>query len=48
MRFAVDNGMCSIGVLSGEMTQNDIDESGMKLDYVFQDALELYDLLKQQ
>ncbi len=48
MRFAVDNGMCSIGLLSGEMTQQDIDESGMKLDYIFKGAKELFDALKQQ
>lgn len=46
MRFAVDNGMCSIGLLSGEMTRSDIDKSGIKLDYVFADAQELLDNLK--
>ncbi len=43
MRFAVSNGMCSIGVLSGEMTQSDVDGSDMKLDYVFSGALEMYE-----
>lgn len=46
MRFAADNGMCSIGLLSGEMSLQDINSSGMKLDYVFSGAQELLDNLK--
>jgi HAD superfamily hydrolase (TIGR01450 family) len=46
MRLAVDNDMCSVGFLSGEMTQSDIDESDMTLDYIFRDALELFENLK--
>lgn len=46
MRFAVDNGMCSIGVLSGEMTLEDIKKSGMNIDYVFSGARELYESLR--
>ena len=47
MRFAAENGMCSIGVLSGEMTLEDIDKSDLKLDYIFSGAKELYDNLMQ-
>jgi HAD superfamily hydrolase (TIGR01450 family) len=47
MRFAAENGMCSIGVLSGEMTREDIYKSDLKLDYVFSGVQELCDILKQ-
>jgi HAD superfamily hydrolase (TIGR01450 family) len=46
MRFAVDNGMCSIGVLSGEMSLEDINKSGMKLDYIFDSVTDVYNNLK--
>lgn len=46
MRFAVDNGMCSIGVLSGEMNLEDIKKSFMKLDYVFNSVMDVYKSLK--
>lgn len=46
MRFAADNGMCSIGVLSGEMTRDDIAKSDIKLHYLFENAFELYNNLK--
>lgn len=46
MRFAVDNGMCAIGLLSGEMTREDIKASDIHIDYLFENALELYDNLK--
>ena len=35
MHLALDNGMIAIGVLSGEMTQQDIDASDVKPHYVF-------------
>lgn len=46
MRLAVDNGMCSIGVLSGEMTQKDIEKENTNLDYVFDSVKNLYESLK--
>lgn len=46
IRLAADNGMCAVGVLSGEMTQNDIDESPFKPHYVFDSVFELYQSLK--
>ena len=41
MHLALDNGMIAIGVLSGEMTQQDIDDSDVKPHYVFGDAQDL-------
>jgi HAD superfamily hydrolase (TIGR01450 family) len=46
MRFAADNGMCAVGLLSGEMTRDDIEKSDIRLDYLFENALELYNDLK--
>lgn len=46
MRFAVENGMCSIGVLSGEMNIEDINNSGMKLDYIFNSVMDVYKNLR--
>ena len=46
MHLAMDNGMCSIGVLSGEMTRKDIEQSDMKPDYVFNCVSGVYDSLK--
>lgn len=46
MRLAMDNGMCAIGVLSGEMTQEDIDQSEDKPDYLFGSVRELTEHLK--
>lgn len=34
MRFAVDNGLVSVLVLSGEATRDDAQKSGLKLDYI--------------
>ena len=42
IRLAADNGMCSVGVLSGEMTKQDIDNSAFKLDYLFNSVKDLY------
>lgn len=46
MRFAASNGMCAVGLLSGEMTREDIKKSGIHIDYLFENALELYNELK--
>ncbi len=45
MRFADDNGMCAIGLLSGEMTREDIEKSDINIDYLFENALGLYNEL---
>lgn len=47
MHLAIDNGMCSVGVLSGEMTQEDIDSSPVKPDYLFTGVDELLENLQQ-
>jgi HAD superfamily hydrolase (TIGR01450 family) len=47
MRLALDNGMCAIGVLSGEMTKEDIEQSGSALQYLFPSAMDLYEGLKK-
>jgi HAD superfamily hydrolase (TIGR01450 family) len=47
MRFAVDNGMCAVGLLSGEMTREDIKTSVIHLDYLFENALDLYNNLRK-
>ena len=41
MHLAMDNSMCSIGVLSGEMTKEDIDNSPDKPDFLFSGVDEL-------
>jgi HAD superfamily hydrolase (TIGR01450 family) len=46
MCFGADNGMCAIGLLSGEMTREDIEASGIRIDYLFENALELCNNLK--
>lgn len=46
MHLAIDNGMCSIGVLSGEMTAEDIENSEQKPDFVFSGVDELLIKLK--
>lgn len=46
MRLALDNGMCAIGVLSGEMTQTDLDENGLCPDYLLGSVADLYGRLK--
>lgn len=46
MHLAIDNGMCSIGVLSGEMTKEDIDNSEQKPNYVLTGVDELLIKLK--
>lgn len=46
MQLALENGMCAIGVLSGEMTISDIDRSEFKPHYLFNSVAELYELLK--
>lgn len=48
IQLALENGMCAIGVLSGEMTQEDIDKSEKKPHYLFQSVADLYRLLKEQ
>ncbi len=47
IQLAVRNGMCAVGVLSGEMTRNDIDHSEVKPHYLFDSVADLYALLKQ-
>jgi HAD superfamily hydrolase (TIGR01450 family) len=47
MRLALDNGMCAIGVLSGEMTKEDIEQSGSVLQYLFPSVMDLYEELKK-
>ena len=47
MRLAMDNGMCAIGVLSGEMTREDIEQSTDKPHYLFDSVRDLTELLKQ-
>jgi len=46
MRVAIDNGMVAVGVLSGEMTMDDIDASEAKPHFLFDSAKELLDALK--
>lgn len=46
MQLAIDNGMCSIGVLSGEMTEDDINSSDKKPDYIFSGVSELLEAIK--
>ncbi len=48
MQLALENGMCAIGVLSGEMTQADIDQTDKKPHYLFNSVADLYRLLKDQ
>jgi HAD superfamily hydrolase (TIGR01450 family) len=45
MMLATKNGMCAIGVLSGEMTQTDIHTSADKPHFVFNSVLELREAL---
>lgn len=48
MKLALDNGMCAIGVLSGEMTREDIERSGTQPHYLFDSVDGLYRLLARQ
>ena len=43
---AYNNGLVAIGVLSGEMTMEDINNSDIKCDYLYRDTLELLEDLK--
>lgn len=45
MHLALDNGMCAVGVLSGEMTRKDINESDMQPHYVFNCVKDVYEAL---
>ncbi len=45
MMLAIGNGMCAVGMLSGEMTQSDIEASTEKPHYVFNSVLELHEAL---
>ena len=45
MQLALENGMCAIGVLSGEMTEDDIAQSAHKPHFLLQNVLELYQKL---
>ncbi len=47
MRLALDNGMCAVGVLSGEMTREDIAREAAALHYLFPSVMELYEELKK-
>ncbi len=47
MRLALGNGMCAIGVLSGEMTREDISRGGENLDYLFESVAGLCDALRK-
>lgn len=42
MHLAIDNGMCAIGVLSGEMTLEDIEKSEQKPNFVFESVADLH------
>lgn len=46
MQLALENGMCAVGVLSGEMTKEDIAGSDSKPHYLFDSVAQLYELLK--
>ncbi len=48
IELALENGMCAIGVLSGEMTREDIARSGKNPHYLFDSVAGLYRLLKEQ
>lgn len=48
MQLALENGMCAVGVLSGEMTKEDIAGSDSKPHYLFDSVAQLYELLKQK
>lgn len=48
MQLALENGMCALGVLSGEMTREDIDKSPSKPHYLFQSVMDIYCALKGQ
>jgi len=45
MRLAMDNGMCAIGVLSGEMTREDIAQGGQSPDHLYGSVMDLYEEL---
>lgn len=45
MHLAINNDMCAIGVLSGEMTEQDIRNSDLKPHYIFNSAKYLADAL---
>lgn len=45
MMLATKNGMCAIGVLSGEMTRKDINNSTDKPHFIFDSVLELHEAL---
>ncbi|MDD5017931.1 MAG: HAD-IIA family hydrolase [Eubacteriales bacterium] len=47
MRLALDNDMCAVGVLSGEMTRRDIESSDIRLHYLFDSVRDLYEELKK-
>ena len=47
MHLALDNGMVAIGVLSGEMTRQDISSSDMQPHYVFEGVCDLLHSLRQ-
>ena len=48
IELALQNGMCAIGVLSGEMTREDIEQNAGKPHYLFDSVADLYRLLKEQ
>ncbi len=48
MQLALENGMCAIGVLSGEMTRQDIKSSAKKPHYLFDSVADLCGFLKEQ
>jgi HAD superfamily hydrolase (TIGR01450 family) len=45
MRFAVNNGMCALGVLSGEMTLSDIENSDITPDRIYGSVKDIYEEL---
>jgi ribonucleotide monophosphatase NagD (HAD superfamily) len=47
MRLAMDNNMCAIGLLSGEMTREDIAQSAVKPQYLFESVRELTEHIRQ-
>jgi len=48
MQLALENGMCAVGVLSGEMTKEDIANSDSKLHYLFDSVAGLYERLNSK
>ncbi len=46
MQLALENGMCALGVLSGEMTREDIEQSPLRPHYLFDSVMDIFRILK--